>query len=126
MIVSRKMAEDAALIFGFDIDSGLLAADQINAAYRAEAKKAHPDLGGSPEAFAAVDRAKHILLAWLERQGDSEPTKPHGGVTVCPRCDGRGFLELRRGFAAPLRRQCPTCTGSGEIYDEKDKGVDRV
>lgn len=125
MIVSRKMAEEAAAVFGFDIASGLLDAQAVHAAYRTEAKRAHPDAGGTPEAFAAVDRAKHILLAWLDKQERLDTIKSHGGVTVCPRCSGDRRIVLQRGFRQ-MQVQCPTCQGNGELYDEKEKGVDRL
>lgn len=126
MIISRKKAEDAAAVFGFDISSGLLDKQAVEAAYRTEAKRAHPDAGGSLEAFAAVDHAKHVLLHWLAMR-DGEPEKPHGGVTKCPRCDGKGYMELHGArLGSVMRKQCPTCKGNGELYDEKDKDGDRI
>lgn len=126
-MVSRKMAEEAARVFGFDISAGLLDEQAVLAAYRAEVKRVHPDAGGSVEAFAAVDRAKHVLLRWLARSVAEEPTTQHGVITACPRCEGRGFLELTgRRFGASIRRQCPACQGNGELYDEKTKEGDRI
>jgi curved DNA-binding protein CbpA len=36
--------------------------DEVRAAYRRRARKAHPDAGGSPDEFTAITRAKHILV----------------------------------------------------------------
>lgn len=47
-------------------------ADQIRAAYRRAAKKAHPDRGGSSEAFRLVREAADALLAELETRGLSD------------------------------------------------------
>lgn len=103
-----------------------LSKESLTVAYRQAAKVTHPDSGGSLEAFAAVDRAKHILLHWLDRSAVEE-AKPHGGVAPCPRCDGKGYMELRGSrFGSIMRKQCPTCQGNGEIYDEKNKDGDRI
>jgi len=134
VIVSQKKAEEARLLLMRDLSDEELEAndstvlcmseDKVNALFRAAAKYAHPDAGGSPEAFAAVDRAKHILLHWLKRKGTG--IRPaHGGVSKCPRCDGLGRVILYKGVSQ-LRVQCPTCQGNGEIYDERDKEGDRM
>ncbi len=44
-------------------------AEEIRAAYRKAAKRAHPDQGGSTEAFVRVQRAAEILLAEAEKRG---------------------------------------------------------
>lgn len=130
MIVSRKAYEEAvALLLPYWPDelstAHPLDKERVTIMYRLAARHLHPDRGGSAEAFAAVDRAKHVLLHWLAR-AEAQEDKPHGGVSKCPRCDGRGYMELRNGFKAPLRKQCPTCNGNGEIFDEKDKDGDRL
>lgn len=133
MIVSSRMAEEAwGTLLAYEFPGERVgspmpeSADVVNFSYRKAAKNAHPDAGGSPEAFAAVDRAKHVLLHWLARKED-QAERPHGGVSKCPRCLGKGYLEAQaRAFAAPMRKQCPTCQGNGEIYDEKDKDGDRI
>lgn len=103
-----------------------LTKDVIASAYRTAARYTHPDTTQHDSAaeFAAVDRAKHVLLAWLERQSPDEATKEHGGVTACPRCKGERTITLQRGFRQ-MKVQCPTCKGNGEIYDERDKAGDR-
>lgn len=113
------MAEESAAVYSFSLEG--LTTELVLAAYRAKAKDAHPDAGGSAEAFAAVDRAKYVLLSWLERQArDGAGAVPHGGVTKCQRCDGKGYVELlTRSFGGRLRKQCPGCHGNGELYDER-------
>lgn len=117
MIVSRKMAEEAAALL--DVHFGTLSEAAVNMNYRARAKAAHPDSPtGSAEAFVAVDRAKHVLLAWLERT----PERPTVGAgTVCSRCAGKGFVELHRGFRT-MRAVCLACRGSGDMETEHEKG----
>lgn len=47
-------------------------AEEIRAAYRRAAKQAHPDRGGSNEAFLRVQKAAEVLLAELQRRGLSK------------------------------------------------------
>lgn len=117
MIVSRKMAEEALITLNMAGLEGL-GPEQVNASYRTAAKAAHPDAGGTSEAFAAVDRARHVLLKWLER---SEAPQTPGMGTVCARCQGKGFITSQRAWRA-LRVQCPTCRGTGDIDSEREKG----
>jgi len=44
-------------------------ADEIRAAYRKAAKKAHPDRGGSSEEFRLIRKAADVLLAEAESRG---------------------------------------------------------
>lgn len=113
MLVSRAMAEDAAFTFGFDL-SAPMTEEHINAMYKSLAKKAHPDAGGSAEAFARVDRAKHVLLAWLAKK--PEAAQASAGEP-CPMCEGRGKVHQRSGFKRGMLRQCPSCQGHGEVMD---------
>lgn len=95
--------------------------------YRAACRHTHPDMGGRPEDFATVDRAKHVVEAWMAKQGWRKEIAEHGGVTVCPRCNGDRRIKFQRGFRQ-MQVQCPTCQGNGELYDEKEKekGADRL
>ena len=43
--------------------------EEIRAAYRRAAKQAHPDRGGSAEAFMRIHRAAEFLLAEAEKRG---------------------------------------------------------
>ena len=53
-------------------------ADEIHAAYRVAAKRAHPDLGGSSEAFRRVRAAADCLLAELAAGGAINARRPYG------------------------------------------------
>lgn len=93
--------------------------------YRTACRFTHPDMGGSVEDFAAVDRAKYVVEAWLAKRARVDEVNAHGAVTVCPRCNGDRRIKLQKGFRQ-MQVQCPTCHGNGELYDEKDKGADRL
>lgn len=53
------MTDDPYEILGVDKDA---TPEQINAAYRAKARKEHPDAGGSTEKFTRVKNASMVLL----------------------------------------------------------------
>ena len=65
-----RTPDDPFAILGLARTAG---AEEIRAAYRRAAKTAHPDQGGSSEAFQRVRRAADLLLAELETKGLSEP-----------------------------------------------------
>lgn len=121
MIVTRKMAEEAAALLGVGLEGATpeIARD----AYYAAAKAAHPDAGGDAEAFAAVDRAKHVLLEWLRRQADAPLPTPGAGQT-CDKCGGAGHVMIQRAWKA-MRVQCPRCRGTGCLDTEHEKGDHR-
>jgi hypothetical protein len=52
-------------------------ADEIRAAYRRAAKRAHSDLGGSSEAFLLVRTAVDVLLADLQAGGFAGVDRPY-------------------------------------------------
>ncbi len=54
-------------------------ADEILAAFRKAAKRAHPDLGGSDEAFRRVRTAADVLLAALTAGGAASPERSENG-----------------------------------------------
>lgn len=120
MIISKQAAEAAALVLGLDLGDHL---DEtaITVAYRAKARETHPDAGGSAEAFARVDRAKHVMIHWIKRVKEETVQAAIDGL--CENCGGSGFIKQHRGFAAPLRRQCPRCRGTGDINYEHDNSV---
>lgn len=132
MIVNRDHAETAwAVLLAAEYPGESVGAPmpespgEVNASYRKAAAHTHPDApGGSIEAFAKVDRAKHILLKWLEKQSGPAAPAP-AGAAPCPACDGKGFVttKAQRGFKiTELRRQCRRCNGTGEDGVEHDKG----
>jgi DnaJ-class molecular chaperone len=113
------MAGEAAALLGI-IDPYTEA--DVSAAYRAKAKTTHPDAGGSSEAFAAVDRAKHVLMRWLERSDRSEAAADTG--VKCQRCNGTGYTVSQRAWRG-MRVQCIRCRGTGEEGVEHEKGDHR-
>lgn len=120
MIVTEKMAAEALIVLashaGYGPGNGLaqMNAESAKQMYRDAARRAHPDAGGTAEDFAAVDRAKHVLLEWLKKEPVARPIhKPE----VCPRCDGRGFIVRQHAWKA-MRMQCPRCRGAGDLDTE--------
>ena len=82
------MSENHRAVLGVGPSAG---ADEIRAAYRSAAKRAHPDMGGSSEAFQRVRTAADILLAELEaghslgpgrRAGDDDRASRKGHWTT--------------------------------------------
>lgn len=128
MIVNRSHAEEAFALLNADgalapTLEGLLE-QQVKEMYREACKTAHPDAAeGSLEKFAAVDRAKHVLLHWLAKQADAPAAPPMGAK--CGNCGGKGYVErtAQRGFKlTTLRAQCRKCNGTGEEGVEQDTG----
>lgn len=129
MIVTDKMAEEAWALLrekaGLREDAELpYAAPSVQVAFKAAAKNTHPDKGGTAEQFAAVDRAKCILLVWLEKR-EKRPPVTTGAGTVCTQCGGKGFVLSQRAWRA-MRVQCPTCRGTGDLDSEFEKGNGRM
>lgn len=131
MIVNRDHAETAWAVLlaaeypGESVGAPMPeSAGEVTASYRKAAAHTHPDMpGGSVEAFARVDRAKHVLLKWLERQGSDGPPKLQ--AERCPDCDGKGHVVRKgqKGFkVTELRVQCRKCRGTGELGVEHDEG----
>lgn len=136
MIVNRKQAEEAwALLVTTAVNDPMevysdwpnldgTCEEAVKSAYKSAARKAHPDMEtGSAEKFAAVDRAKHVLLKWLERQAADGPPKLK--AEQCTNCGGKGYVERQgqRGFkVTTLRVQCRRCNGTGEEGVEHDRG----
>jgi hypothetical protein len=124
VIVTEKMAREACVDLGWGPETlnDELTTAGVGAQYRLMAKRAHPDCeGGSVEAFAKVDRAKHVLFAWLERRDRAEPQPAHGNK--CRRCEGKGYVESHRAFRV-MKIACPLCRGLGEEGVEAEKGHD--
>lgn len=90
----------------------------IKDAYRKLAKLHHPDAGGDPAQFAAIDRAKHLLLEQLKR---TEALKPREVLQKadCPNCKGMGRVVIRRGFGR-MTITCGRCKGSGDANWDED------
>lgn len=114
MIVSRKMAEDAAKVMHLEFNPGGMTEQMVKDRYKVLAKELHPDKGGDPAAFVEADRAKCILLGWLERRAKEEPGEAAVSSNTCPMCHGTGRRTLRRGFRS-MTMLCGTCRGHGEL-----------
>lgn len=133
-MITRKKAEEAAAVLGYAVHDGPFGALRVagsgnqpivpmenseaavTAAYKARAKEVHPDMpGGSAEAFARVDWAKHVLLAWLKQAAPAE--RSVFGVRRCEVCNGTGKATVQRGFNQ-MKIICGACKGSGDAdYD---------
>ena len=88
----------SAALKAFGLPDDATPAD-VRAAYLERAKNLHPDRGGTPEAFAALNDAYRAALA---------AAKP----APCPACDGSGARVDRKGFYA-CRNVCGACRGTG-------------
>ena len=76
------------------------APDAVRSAYRLAAKAAHPDAGGSPEAFGRLTEALAVALAAATAE------------RVCRACSGMGSFEASKGFYR-VRLRCAECAGTG-------------
>lgn len=118
MIVTRVKAKEACEILGWGVETlgEEFTPAGVVAQYKHAAKSAHPDTGGSAEAFARVDWAKHALLAWLRQQGGATEHSVFDR-TRCDACNGSGRVTMRKGWST-LQVSCTKCHGSGDAdYD---------
>jgi DnaJ-class molecular chaperone len=116
VIIKREdvLASQALLgIEGIPLDE-----DSVRCAYRTLAKKHHPDAGGDAAQFAAIDRAKHLLLAQIKRLATAQP-QPVLQKEDCANCGGRGRVVIRKGFAT-MTITCNRCKGSGDMAWDED------
>lgn len=119
MIVNRGHATDALADLGMAQGPDEYTAADLKAAYRFRAGLTHPDReGGSIEAFAVVDRAKHVLEAWLAKRS----TEARLGLVAppCVRCGGTGRIKVHKGFKFYLVK-CVTCNGTGDGGYDHDR-----
>lgn len=133
MIISRATAEEAWTLLRtyarmadevWDSDPMCnidgLTASNVKSAYHAASKYTHPDMGGSAEAFARVDRAKHIMLEWLVKPATA--AQPAHKARKCGNCAGKGYVHSMIGFKQGPRKQCHPCRGTGDADYEPDEG----
>lgn len=85
--------------------------------WRRRCRETHPDTGGTPEAFRAVQDAYALLMT-------PEPAPVHAGHSIwsakwtaasnvdqlCRACHGRGYMEFQNGFMT-VRITCMACGG---------------
>ncbi len=79
---------------------------EVKAAYRAKAREAHPDRGGSAERFAAIQRAYDVLSDDKQRaewETAYQAWAAERGATPCPCC----FAAVRTRDGG--RNICPRC-----------------
>lgn len=117
MTVTRAKALEAASVLRIQLDDATEA--MVKTAFRSMALTAHPDQGGSVEAYARVDWAKEVLNRWLKAQATVTDTP---GLTPdkCKPCGGRGSVVIRRGFGT-LTITCGLCRGSGDATYDHDR-----
>lgn len=85
--------------------------DEIKAAFRAKASKAHPDRGGSEQEMAELNVAYRILSNDFTRQLYNDTMKLLG--TPCHSCEGSGRKYKQKGFTTRVGYTCVACNGEG-------------
>jgi DnaJ-class molecular chaperone len=112
MMISRQMAEQAVRDLDIEPRLDLITEDVVQTAYRDSVKRYHPDKGGCMDDFVRVDRAKCLLLAWLQRPQAAPPDESISSEK-CIACKGTGRRTLQRGFRS-MTMVCGSCRGAGE------------
>lgn len=104
----------AARILGLITTDGLTV-DDVNKAFAAAARAAHPDTLAEVDAnvlrsatMTELKTARDTLRAHTERMASLED---------CPKCGGSGEVPTRRGISI----KCPTCGGDGVIRRKEVK-----
>lgn len=85
--------------------------DEIKTAYRAKARKAHPDRGGSEQEMIELNVAYRILSVDFSRRLYNDMLKLRG--TECGVCNGAGRKYKQKGFTTRVGYTCPACNGEG-------------
>lgn len=120
MMVTRQMADNALADLSIGVPLDHVTEELVQQSYRDAAKSAHPDCGGSMEAFVKVDRAKGVLVAWLKRPRPA-PSDSSIATDTCLQCHGTGKRTLRRGFNT-MTMMCGSCRGTGERPEREEPG----
>ena len=84
--------------------------DEVRRAYKLLAASVHPDVGGTPEAFARAHEAYTVALGAVA--GELDAVHMDLRAPRCALCAGRGYTSLTHG-ARELRIVCGLCGGSG-------------
>jgi DnaJ-class molecular chaperone len=100
--------KEAASLLGFE-PGATIREEDIVAAYKAKAKTAHPDMGGSDEEFRTLTLAYNTLREAVKRPA------PLGKRihSRCSTCNGSGIVDTRRASWRTLKVRCPQCKGTG-------------
>lgn len=121
----------AKQVFNLELPTTL---SMLKSAFRAAARKAHSDVGGSDEAFRQVKSAYDMLLplALVVDTAEQKVLKTVNDIPLselglgrkdngspCPRCESRGYTKSTYDTAAPYLqfelRRCSDCNGSGRF-----------
>lgn len=122
-MINRSKAEAALAVLAIARTPDNVLEHEVSGAFRAMAPGAHPDHGGTPEALQALTDARAHLLEWIKQRGAEAVPGP---TDKCGTCEGTGNIKVRRGFAAPMRRTCPSCRGTGDANYEHDLNAGRT
>lgn len=99
MLYAPDEASAAFAVLGVLNDTGPAS---LKAAYRALAGKAHPDTGGSREAFHDLSEAYRVALDYAAN-------------LPCKACHGSGSTPVTHGWLSTTL-QCEPCGGSGKFH----------
>jgi curved DNA-binding protein CbpA len=80
---------------------------EIRAAYRAAARVAHPDRGGTAEAMAAVNVA-YATLSSREKKRVYDRANGFDTLQRCTECAGKGTVSVRKGWGVKVT-SCKAC-----------------
>ena len=69
------------------------------------------------EAFAGCSKNISFNCEVMCEVCSGKGSKQNTSTTTCQDCKGRGAIHVRQGFFA-MERQCPTCSGSGQIIKD--------
>lgn len=104
--------------------------EQIRQAFKRAAMRAHPDRGGTVEAFQALKAAFELLSDPIRRAAHDDPSTNTGGSAVmtpeyaarraaredvngvCSLCGGEGVIRVA-GSIFWTKNPCPKCKGNG-------------
>lgn len=85
--------------------------EELNAAYRQVARRAHPDLGGSADDIALVNSVMAVLRDPIQRRRYDQGLDFL--LTKCKDCSGRGRSVVWKGHS--VLETCQTCKGRGYV-----------
>jgi DnaJ-class molecular chaperone len=94
----------------------------VKARFRELAKEAHPDQGGSAEAFHLLKAKRDAALQELQfghsisrARLQMSALREAAKGTTCPRCDGTGVGMRRQVGFREFKTVCKLCLGKGKL-----------